>query len=84
MFYLVGVLCADGTDAVLCLVGMLCADGSIFFFKHPLMVLMLCSIRYGSCVMVVAHFTFETFPHGTDAVFCLVGVLCAGGSTRSF
>ena len=50
-------------------------------------------------MLVAAHFLFKPSPNGFDAVFCLVGVLCAdatdavfclvamlcaGGSTLSF
>ena len=35
-------------------------------------------------MLVVAHLLFETSPKGFDAVFCLVGVLCADGTDAVF
>ena len=68
-----------GTDVVFSLFGTLCVDGSPCFFNQPLSALMLCSHWWGRCVLVAAIFLLTT-PFGTDAVFSLVGTLCADGS----
>ena len=35
-------------------------------------------------MLEAAHFLFKTSPCGTDAAFCLVGVLCADGTDAVF